>query len=37
MQQQMQGLIRQQSGLNYDNLALQGGDVLEKDGRQGRG
>jgi len=30
MQQQIANLLRQQSGLNYDNLALQGGDALKK-------
>ncbi|MGA2581846.1 MAG: DUF4175 family protein [Tepidisphaeraceae bacterium] len=29
-QQQIQALIREQSALNYDNLSLQGGDVLAK-------
>lgn len=30
MQEQIANLLRQQSGLNYDNLALQGGPVLKK-------
>ena len=30
MQQQIQSLIRQQAGLNYQNLALRNGDVLAK-------
>jgi hypothetical protein len=34
MQQQIQALIREQASLNYQNLALQGGDVLKKsDGK----
>jgi hypothetical protein len=34
MQQQIQNLIREQAQLNYENLSLQGGDVLKKtDGK----